>query len=210
MSSDIYVKLSKKAEISDRSEVYVSDVAEDVCADMNISERVRDIKLMDIQLKKSGFVVISVTDVIKAIKEVYPKLVINSVGASDVLIKYYPVKKKLNKAWFFCKTAFISIVFFFGSSTAIMSFHTDAQLRNIFINIYKLLFGVNTDKPLIIEIPYAFGLVVGIIVFFNHFAGKNITEDPTPIEVQVSQYETQTVETLVDIISERKKSGDTE
>jgi stage V sporulation protein AA len=205
MPLDIYLKLAKKAEIADRAQIYVHDVVDEVFAEEDIEKTIGDLKLMDINLTERGFIVVSVMDVIKTVKGAYPDHTVNNVGSYEVLVKYYPVKEKSNKLWAFIKTAFVSLVFFFGSATAIMSFHTDAQMHNIFVNIYKILFGHNTEKPFIIEIPYSFGLVAGIIVFFNHFAGKKITEDPTPIEVQVRQYESQTAQTLIDIIGSQKE-----
>jgi stage V sporulation protein AA len=45
---------------------------------------------------------------------------------------------------------------------------------------------------------------VGIIVFFNHFMGKKITDDPTPIEVEMALYETEVVETVLDALNTQK------
>ena len=35
---------------------------------------------------------------------------------------------------------------------------------------------------------YAKAVVVGIIVFFNHFSRKKITRDPTPMEMEMKKY----------------------
>lgn len=40
-----------------------------------------------------------------------------------------------------------------------------------------------------IEICYAIGMPVGIIIFYNHIGKKKITQDPTPIEVEMRKYE---------------------
>ena len=57
----------------------------------------------------------------------------------------------------------------------------------------------------IIEIMYAVGLAVGIIVFYNHFAGKRITADPTPLEVQMDKYNTEINDALINHSSSSKK-----
>ena len=46
------------------------------------------------------------------------------------------------------------------------------------------------SKPMVteLEISYSIGLALGIIVFFNHFSKKKITQDPTPIEVEKKKY----------------------
>jgi stage V sporulation protein AA len=56
---------------------------------------------------------------------------------------------------------------------------------------------------LIINIPYSVGLATGIIVFFNHFTRKKITDDPTPIEVEMALYETEVNETVLDVLNTR-------
>ena len=37
--------------------------------------------------------------------------------------------------------------------------------------------------------PTDIGLVMGILIFFNHFGKKRFSQDPTPIEVQMRTYE---------------------
>ena len=53
--------------------------------------------------------------------------------------------------------------------------------------VYEQCTGAVSDGYTILEISYSLGLSVGIILFFNHFAGKKITMDPTPLEVQMKQ-----------------------
>ena len=60
----------------------------------------------------------------------------------------------------------------------------------LFCNSPKLL-------PKIIAIPYSIGLASGIIIFFNHIFAKKITDDPTPIEVEMSLYEKDIFDTNV-------------
>jgi len=86
-----------------------------------------------------------------------------------------------------------------------MSFHSDAQIPKVFQNYYEIFFGEYKEDPLIIEIPYSIGLALGIIVFFNHFGGKKITNDPTPIEVEMSVYETEIVDTVIEYLNKNKK-----
>ena len=91
-----------------------------------------------------------------------------------------------------------------GSATAIMSFHTDAQIPMVFQNYYRIFFQKESEKPLIIDIPYSIGLAFGIIIFFNHFMGKKMSEEPTPIEVEMSTYETAVNSTVIDQMTEKK------
>jgi stage V sporulation protein AA len=65
-----------------------------------------------------------------------------------------------------------------------------------------MFFGYEKENPAIIAVPYSIGLGLGIIVFYNHFFSRKITDDPTPIEVEMELYENDVTDALVDIISE--------
>lgn len=60
------------------------------------------------------------------------------------------------------------------------------------------------------EIMYSVGLVVGILIFFNHFGKKRFTVDPTPMEVQMRLYENDIQTTLVEDAARRKNEIDLE
>jgi len=78
-------------------------------------------------------------------------------------------------------------------------------MSKILENFYYILFQVRTDKPLLVEIPYAIGLAFGIIVFFNHFLGRRITTDLTPIEVEMPGYEKNVNDAIIDKLSTIKQ-----
>ena len=55
---------------------------------------------------------------------------------------------------------------------------------------------------------YSVGIGLGVLVFFNHFAGKKLTADPTPLEVEMRSYEDQVDTTVLEAsrrTPERKK-----
>ncbi|MCL2527740.1 MAG: stage V sporulation protein AA [Defluviitaleaceae bacterium] len=214
---DIYIKPAKKATLSQQTSILIQDVAE-VVAETNVAEKVKNMKLLDIdrdnEQKKSYLV--SVTDIIKTIKKKYPDYTVNNVGEMDTLVQY-AAKKSQDRPWLkWLRIAFVVLVLFVGSSTAIMSFHTDGQMSKIFENYYRIIYGHERTNPRIVNIPYSIGVAVGIIVFYNHFMGKKITDDPTPIEVEMELYEKDVTETIVEVLNQRKnaredgvKNGDT-
>lgn len=200
---DIYIKPVKKANLSEVNKIVIEDVAE-VIADKD-SKKIKKMKLMDINIdgKKANFL-ISVTDIIKLIKKAYPEATVNNVGAQDTVVQYRAHISEDAAWWKWSKIAFVVLVLVAGSSTAIMSFHTDGQIPKVFENYYQIFFGEQITNPLIINIPYSIGLALGIVVFFNHFMGKKITDDPTPIEVEMALYETEVNETVIDILNTEK------
>jgi stage V sporulation protein AA len=98
----------------------------------------------------------------------------------------------------------VSAVLFVGAATTIMCFHTDVQLPLIFQNIYYIFYGENREMPAILSIPYSIGLGLGIIIFFNHFSEASLTEDPTPIEIEMTTYEKETNASVIDFLGRRK------
>ncbi len=207
MQTDIYIKPVKKASVADRQHLNLEDIAE-VFAPSEIIGKLKKVKVLNITENKKTSYLVNVIDIIKAIDKALPGNTISNVGEPETLVDYKPKKSKDNKLLKFAKIAVISVTIFMGASTAIMSFHTDAQLSTVFKKYYKMFYGQEVENPLIIEIPYSIGLATGIIVFFNHFAGKKLTDDPTPIEVEMSVYEQDVTETKLDMLNtERVKGG---
>ena len=75
---------------------------------------------------------------------------------------------------------------------------------NHFIRFYE----ENREMPAILSIPYSIGLGLGIIIFFNHFSKASLTEDPTPIEIEMTTYEKETNASIIDFLGRRKGGGE--
>jgi len=157
--------------------------------------------------KTQTFHLVSITDIINKILSKYPNAKVNNLGEKDILIEFKP-KKKEKSVWKFLKVTFVVVVLLTGSSTAIMSFHSDAQMTQIFRNYSKILLGEDKEKPHIIDIPYSIGLAAGIIIFFNHFGGRKLTKDPTPIDVEMNLYDKDVNETLIANLEKKGKKDD--
>lgn len=204
---DIYIKPMKKASITAKKDVYVSDVA-DVFAPDSILKRIKNVKVLEIKEDVKKKYLVTIIDIIKIIDKALPGHTINNVGEMDTVVEYSPNEQKSNKYIQALKIAFVSIILLAGSATAIMSFHSDAQMSTVFENYYYIFFKEKIENPMIIDLPYSIGLAVGIIVFFNHFSGKKITDDPTPIEVEMSAYETNVTDNIIDTLNtERTQKG---
>ncbi len=96
------------------------------------------------------------------------------------------------------------MILFTGGGIAIMTFHTDAAVPDVFVRLYSLFLGKENLNPIIIEIPYSIGIAAGIIVFFNHFSSKRLTDDPTPIEVEMRLYERDVDDCIIKNLSQER------
>lgn len=79
-----------------------------------------------------------------------------------------------------------------------MSFNNDVSVDKMFEQISNKIVGNKDTGKKIIELGYALGLALGIIVFYNHFGPKKITKDPTPIETEMRKYENDINTALID------------
>jgi stage V sporulation protein AA len=202
---EIYIKPKKKAALLNREEILIGDVCEVVAPSASETKIVR-MKLKNIEQGKQNHL-ISVTDIIKQIRKEYPNSTINNVGEADTWVHSVWRNRREMPAFLWLKVAFVSIVLFVGAATAIMSFHTDGQIPKIFERYYTMFYGVEMTNPPIIAIPYSIGLAVGIMVFYNHFMGRKITDDPTPIEVEIETYEKEVTEAMVELMEKREEKN---
>lgn len=203
---DIYVKPFKKVSLAEVKKVYLKDIAE-VYAPSEILKQVKNVKVMEIKKEEQNNYLISIIDIINSIDKSMPGHTINNVGEMDTVLEYSPVKEKDKSIIKSLKVAAVTIILLAGSSTAIMSFHSDAQMSKVFENYYYIFFNERVENPMLLDIPYSIGLAMGIIVFFNHFIGKKITTDPTPIEVEMSTYEANVTDNIIDTLNVEKTKG---
>ncbi|MEI3162425.1 MAG: stage V sporulation protein AA [Lachnospirales bacterium] len=204
---EIYIKPDKKIQVYKTGPVHIKDIAE-IYAEKNLKKHIENIKIANIKENKNKCYIVSVIDVINSIDKALPGNTINNVGEMDTIIEFSKQKKK-NKLWLYSKLLFVALVLFAGSATAIMSFHSDAQMSTVFENYYYIFFGERIENPAVINLPYALGLAVGIIVFFNHFGNKKLTSDPTPIEVELSVYEDDVNTNIIDTLNKEKNNVNT-
>ena len=196
---EIYIKAAKKVVSTDRT-VTIGHICE-IVKDADSNGRIGDITLLKAPERGSKgnyFTVISGLDIVRAIKAKYPSATVISMGEDNTLVHFLSAEKG-SRLFKYLKIAFITLILFTGCATAIVAFHVESQLNSIFA-IYAGMLGLQTSEQtrLYLEIPYALGIAVGIIIFFNHIFGKGLTGDPTPIEVEMATYEKDVVDTLID------------
>jgi len=202
----IYIKPYKNTKIYKKKKILLSDIAE--IAPANLKDiSLEDILILEIKEDKKQNYHISIIDIIKAICEKYPDVNIVNVGEKDIMIEYLPDDKKENPLITFLKVVSVCLILFAGGGIAIMTFHTDSALPDVLIKLNEIFTGTKTDRPYWIEIPYSIGIAVGIIVFFNHFSSKKITDDPTPIEVEMDSYADSIENCIINSFIEKKRGN---
>lgn len=202
-SVTLYIKADRNVEVSTQ-DVTLGDILTMECSDKTIPPKVRALRILKIHGDKEQRYVISMLKIIACIHAQYPKIEVQNLGETDIIVTYEN-QKTPPFAWHILKVAFVAVVLFFGAAFSIMAFNNDVSVTKLFDQIYKLVMGKESDGFTILEVTYSIGLTIGILVFFNHFGKKRFTVDPTPMEVQMRLYENDLQTTLVEDASRRKE-----
>lgn len=203
----LYLKIDSNVLVHQKN-LIVKDIAQTACANSSVQNKVQTLKLSNLQISKPGRYVKSVLDVLEAIQKEYPSLKIENLGEADFIITYEEEKGK-SRLIGYLKTILVSVLSFFGAAFSIMTFNNDVDIRGLFADVYLLFTGQTSDGFTVLELAYSFGLGLGIILFFNHFAGKRIETDPTPMDVQMHTYEQDVNQTIMSNYGVRKQQEKT-
>lgn len=191
----LYIKGEQCVEVKHR-EITIGDLVAMECGQQNIVSKLKTLKVLKVPDEGKHRYVISILKLIECIHQEYPNLEIQNLGSPDVIVIYEEAKAS-NKLWQGLKIAVVAAITFVGAAFAIMTFNNDSATSELFTEIYELFMGTPKTGFSILELSYSIGLVVGIVVFFNHFGKHKFTEDPTPIEVEMRLYENDIQTTVI-------------
>ncbi len=192
----LYIKGSRDVEVT-KPDVTLGDILTMECADKKILPRIKTLRILKFAPGKKQRRAVSVLKIIECIHEQFPKIEVQNLGETDIIVTYENQKTPV-LIWHLLKTAFVAAITFFGAAFSIMAFNNDVDVTRLFGQVHELLTGQTSDGFTILEITYSIGLTVGILVFFNHFGKKRFTTDPTPMEIQLRLYENDIQTTLVE------------
>lgn len=206
MSDILYLKIDRNIEV-DHIDVTLGDVAKMECTDSTVKNRLKTLKLLKIQADKSNRYIFSILKVVELIHEIYPNLEVQNWGEPDFIVEYESPEYAKGRGNII-KVVLVFITIFIGSAFSIMTFNNDVGVSQVFAQVYSLITGEQSDGFTILEITYSIGIAAGILIFYNHFGGKRITKDPTPIEVQMRLYEDDVNTSLIEGCSRKETSID--
>lgn len=205
-NNTLYIKAEQNVEVKKR-DVTLGDLLTMECSQQSIVSKLKTIKIIKIPDEGTHRYVVSILKIIECIHKEYPNLEIQNIGSPDLIVTYEEQKNN-NKIWQGCKVAFISLLSFIGAAFAIMTFNNDSESTKLFDQIYGLVMGTPKTGFSILELTYSIGLVIGILVFFNHFGRKRFSVDPTPIEVEMRLYENDIQTTIISDYSRKGQELD--
>lgn len=184
MEETIYVRMRNRVQVRPHQTVYLNDIVQ-LIAHERFLTKLKGLEVHNVNAHDKTIIVIDVMKVIRLIKSFFPEIEIQTIGPSQTIIEVI-YKKKLLSIPFFLLVWFL---LFFGAALAIMNFHEDVSMQSVHQRIYTLITGKEESKPLLFQIPYSIGLGLGMILFFNHVFKKRLNEEPSPLEVEMFNYQ---------------------
>lgn len=184
MAVTIYIRLRHKFNAALHDCIQIGKLA-NVVAPNDMKARIDGIEVYHILPEDNKFVVIDAMTVIEAIHKLYPDSDIQTIGSAQTIIEVQSKKKRSVTVLFLI----VWILLFIGAALTIMNFHEDVAMSSVHQKIYYLVTGRENTKPLILQIPYSLGVGIGMILFFNHIFKKRFNEEPSPLEVEMFNYQ---------------------
>lgn len=205
MSDTLYIQTDMNILIK-HPHVYLQDIARLSCSNSKVLNRLRVLPVANLNPDTPGRYTMSVMDLVDLIQKKEPDLDITPLGELSFILTYQPPGKP-QMIFEILKVVFISLASFFGAAFSIMTFNTDADVGTLFKQIYQQVTGNVSNGFTILEFSYSIGLAAGVLFFFNHFGRKKFSADPTPMQVQMRQYEDNVNTTLLEESSRKASSS---
>lgn len=180
---NVYIRLRHRVKVTEGTTVTIGDVA--TVLSETKQDEILKLPLHTVRQADKDVVIIDVMNVIDTIQRINEKLDIQTVGPTETIVTIAQPKRKWTPVFF----VFIWILLFIGAGLAIMNFHEDVSMNEVHRTIFYFVTGEKTSKPLLLQIPYSLGLGIGMILFFNHFFTKRFTNEPSPLEIEMFQYQ---------------------
>ncbi len=208
MPDTVYIKIGQKIRVTQPS-VSIGELGSLWCANASIEARCKALHYTTIHGQRAVGDILQVTQVIL---QKYPSVQVENLGEADFILEYAQAHKK-NPIWEWSKVVIVCLIIFWGSAFSIMTFNADVSVDQIFGTLHFLITGEERTAFTWLEGGYSIGIFLGILVFYNHFRTRKRIMDPTPLEVEMREYERTVNQSILDrneCTQERKKRDDTQ
>ncbi|MFB4166379.1 stage V sporulation protein AA [Virgibacillus sp. JSM 102003] len=184
MSEIVYLRMKKNVELTYLKELTLKDIAY-ISAPSQLKRNLEKTTIYRITKKDRNIVIIDSFLVIDHLGDLYGNLEFQLVGPPQSIIRIKKHKKNPN----IVIVAIVWLLLFIGTGMTIMNFHYDVSMQEVQQKLHFLLTGEEKKYPLWIQIPYSLGLGIGMLLFFNHWFTKRFNEEPSPLEVEIFNYQ---------------------
>ena len=193
MSDTVYIKIGQKIRVTQPS-VHIGELGDVWCANASIEARCKALHYTTIHGQRAVGNILEVTQIIQ---QEHPSVQVENLGETDFILEYIQAHKK-KPVWEWGKVVLVCLIIFFGSAFSIMTFNADVSVDQIFGDLHFLITGEERTAFTWLEGGYTAGIFLGILVFYNHFRSRKRIMDPTPLEVEMREYERTVNQSILD------------
>lgn len=185
----VYLKINKKATIDKDDDILIEDIGEVFTKNPNTKQSIEKTRIKKkSSIENWGY--ITSIEVAEKLLDKFPNIDLDLLGEVEILLEY---KSREPKTPFleFVKVAAVCIILFFGANLAIINFHEDVNTSKSMKELYYTFTGEKKDNPLLLVIPYSFGIGIGVITFFSRVfsSSKRRKKEPGPMEIELFLYD---------------------
>ncbi|CAH2716390.1 hypothetical protein BACCIP111895_03575 [Neobacillus rhizosphaerae] len=184
LEKTIYIRMRNRVQAQPEEKLLLKDVAQIIAPEAVLSH-LKSMMVYQLTEGDRNIVIIDVMRIINMITTRFGEIEVQTIGPAQTIIEVTNKKKGISIPFFLL----IWFLLFFGSAMAIMNFHDDVSMRSVQEKIYTIITGKVEAKPFLFQIPYSLGLGLGMILFFNHVFKKRLNEEPSPLEVEMFNYQ---------------------
>ncbi|MFS0781138.1 stage V sporulation protein AA [Bacillus sp. 1P06AnD] len=184
MNSILYIRMRQRVQVAGKRKIYIRDIAKCIGPEKLVNQ-MNELLIYEISKQDRNIIVIDLIMLIDTVLQSIGHVELQAVGPNQTIIEVKPKQKKGQPLIFLLVWSLL----FVGAGMTIMNFHEDVSMRPVHQKIYTIMTGKESAKPLILQIPYSVGLGLGMVLFFNHFFKKRFNEEPSPLEVEMFNYQ---------------------
>lgn len=181
----VYLRLRNRVHIrANQTGILLEDIAK-ILGKKDTVTSLQGLLIYEVKKSDRNIIVIDLSTIVEKISEQDHFIDIQAIGPSQTIIEIVPKQRGSNIILF----VVVWLLLFIGSALTIMNFHEDVSMPAVHQKLYRLITGSDTERPLLLQVPYSFGLGLGMILFFNHFFMKRFNDEPSPLEVEMFNYQ---------------------
>jgi stage V sporulation protein AA len=133
----------------------------------------------------AGFAVVPLLSLLTRARQAVPGADVHLVGSDDVVLEAVAPPSP----WRWLAGAAAWLLLLVGAAVAMINFHADVNMPAAHQELYRLLTGRNAVRPAALEVPYAIGVGLGVLLFFHRPGRGRGAGEPSPLDLAVRAYE---------------------
>lgn len=197
----LYLSIPQRIQL-DSDEVRLGDIAQVIADDKKFAEQVKE--LLFFRFGSEKMEIRDIVEIIDLLTKKFGEIQIVNLGETEFIIER-KANKSPNKVFEMVKVVVVCGIVYLGSAFSVMTFNEDGCVRDLLDMLYLSVMGKPHETGSLLEISYSAGITLGILMFYNHVFRKKKATDPTPIQVEMRQFEMQMNETM--IINKDREGG---